>query len=297
MKIITEHIAQVLSPALKSKLSEFRHYMGLNIAGYAQNLVEWHGAVPAGWATFPQIDSRRSRVYTGRADTFAYSHHHSVCRFKDRYVIAWSNGLAHEDASGQEPHYSWSSDAQSWAPDRTLVHTDPESGVVRNQAGVYADQEYMYIFVGYAKPHAIAEPGMTSIVTKKMRLDVYRSRDLETWEEFQGVADDIYLFEGPRLTREGKLLCCGIHQPNYDEAMMLIWDDPSDPTAKPRRVIVSGAAEGIKPEQGTWYQNDEGRIYVWQRDGGHLTRLGLTWSDDGGDSWSPMVSTDFPNTN
>ena len=35
---------------------------------------------------------------------------------------------------------------------------------------------------------------------------------------------------------------------------------------------------------------------MWQRDGGNLTRLGLTWSDDGGESWSEMVSTDFPNT-
>lgn len=296
MEILTRHVARTLSSELQKKLNEFRHLMGLHLAGYAHDIVEWHGVVPNGWATFPLLESQRSRVYSGRADSFAYSHHHSICKFRDRYVVTWSNGMYHEDAPGQEPHYSWSYDASQWVPDRSIVETDPDSGVVRNQAGLYADDRYVYVFVGYAEPHAHAEPGMTSIVTKKMRLDVYRSADLVKWDEFIGVAEDIYLFEGPRLTRDGKLLCCGIHQPNYDEAKILIWDDPSDPTTTPRSKIISGAEEGIKPEQGTWYQTDDGRIWLWQRDGGHLTRLGLTWSDDGGETWSPLVSTDFQNT-
>ena len=32
------------------------------------------------------------------------------------------------------------------------------------------------------------------------------------------------------------------------------------------------------------------------RDSGYRTRLALTWSDDGGESWSPFVSTTFQNT-
>jgi hypothetical protein len=295
MNIITRHIAEVLAPELTDKLGEFQHYMGLGIAGY-QDVVEWHGVVPEGWAYFPQIQAKRSRVYTGRADTFAYSHHQGICKFQDYYVAAWSNGFAHEDAPGQEPHYSWSTDAESWMPNHTIVHTDPTQGVVRNLAGLYADDQYLYAFVGYTMPYAVARPGMTSIQTRSMRLDLYRTKDLENWDEYLGITDDIYLFEGPRLTREGKLLCCGIHQSNYDEAIMLIWDDPTDLTVHPRRIMVSGMAEGIRPEQGTWYQTDDGRIWMWQRDGGHLTRLALTWSDDGGKTWSPMVSTNFPNT-
>ena len=296
MNILTRHIAQVLSPELEKKLSEFRHYMGINLAGFSQDVVEWHGVVPEGWAEFPHIPSKRSRVYTGRSDTFSYSHHHSICKFKERYVVAWSNGLAHEDAAGQEPHYAWSDDAATWSSDRVIVHTDPASGLIRNLGGLFADDNYLYAFVGTATPAGVAEPGMTSNITKKNRLDLYRTSDLESWEEHLGVVDDFYLFEGPRLTREGKLLCCGINEFNHDEALILIWDDPSDPTTSPRRILVSGAEEGVRPQQGTWYQTDDGRIWIWQRDGGHLTRLGLTWSDDGGDTWNPIVSTNFQNT-
>ena len=296
MEILTRHVAKTLSDGLQKKLNEFRDLIGLHIAGYEHDIVEWHNVVPTGWACFPQLQSMRSRVYSGRSDTFAYSHHHSICKFKNRYVVAWSSGMYHEDMAGQEVHYSWSKDAAQWAPDRVIVHTDPESGVVRNQAGLFADDRYVFAFVGYAEPHEREEPGVTSILTKKMRLDMYRSEDLEHWEEFCGIADDIYLFEGPRKTREGKLLCGGINQANPDEAKILLWDDPSDLTVPPRTRIVSGAAEGIVPMQATWYQTDDGRIWMWQRDGGHPTRLGLTWSDDGGETWSLMVSTDFQNT-
>ncbi|MCK5732653.1 MAG: exo-alpha-sialidase, partial [Candidatus Latescibacteria bacterium] len=41
---------------------------------------------------------------------------------------------------------------------------------------------------------------------------------------------------------------------------------------------------------------DEGRIYMWQRDGSLSCKLGISWSDDEGDTWSEMYRTDFPNT-
>jgi hypothetical protein len=163
-------------------------------------------------------------------------------------------------------------------------------------AGLYADDRYLYALVGHAEPKGLAEPGMTSIVTKTMRLDVYRTNDLEHWDEFRGVVDDIYLFEGPRRTQDDKLLCAGIHQSHWGEAVILIWDDPSDLTKAPRQLITSGEPEGIVPEQGTWYQTDDGRIWLWHRDGGHMTRLALQWSDDNGETWSPMTSTTFQNT-
>ena len=296
LNTMTRHVANVLSPGLANTMNEFRHFLGMTIAGYQDRVVEWHGVVPDGWARFSAVASVRSRVYSGRADTYAYSHHQAICKFGDRYVAAWSNGFAHEDAVGQEPHYARSCDGATWSADRPIVKTDPATGMVRNMAGLYADQHYLYAFVGRAKPRETAEPGMTSIVTKAMQLDLYRTKDLETWEEFPGIADDIYLFEGPRPTADGKLLCSGIHQSHWGEATVLIWDDPSDLTTRPRSLILSGEEEGIVPEQGTWYQTDSGRIYLWQRDGGHLTRLALNWSDDGGETWSPMISTDFPNS-
>jgi hypothetical protein len=50
------------------------------------------------------------------------------------------------------------------------------------------------------------------------------------------------------------------------------------------------------PEQGTWYQTDDGRIWMYQRDDTLSGYLGLTVSDDEGETWSPLMQTDFPNT-
>ena len=95
------------------------------------------------------------------------------------------------------------------------------------------------------------------------------------------------------MTRGGRLLCCGVDLANH-HAMVLIWDDPAHPEARPCVVDIPPSPEGVLPEEGTWYQTDDGRIWMYQRNGSACCRLGLVWSDDEGDTWSDLLHTDFP---
>jgi hypothetical protein len=141
-------------------------------------------------------------------------------------------------------------------------------------------------------------------------MDVYETTDMEHWKQHERICDNVYLFECPRMTRGGKLICCGFDMMDH-HGMVLIWDKtstPADktlplrgigkvyPVDKPRVVNISPSPEGVLPEQGTWYQADDGRIWMYQRDSTISCRLALTWSDDEGETWSDLLRTDFPNT-
>jgi hypothetical protein len=90
-------------------------------------------------------------------------------------------------------------------------------------------------------------------------------------------------------------MCCGFDLVDH-HGMVLIWDDPSQAAENPRVIDIPASSEGVLPEQGTWYQTDDGRIWMYQRDSSISCRLGLTWSDDGSETWSDLIRTDFPNT-
>jgi hypothetical protein len=119
---------------------------------------------------------------------------------------------------------------------------------------------------------------------------------LEHWEHAENICDNVYLFEGPRPTLDGKLICCGFDYFGDHHAMVLTWDDSTQLGKSPRVVHIGPSPDGVLPEQGTWYQTDDGRIWMYQRDSALSCRLALTWSDDGGETWSDLVRTDFANS-
>jgi hypothetical protein len=260
-------------------------------------LTDWHPVIPEGWGQFPQAPFERSVIYRGDPESWAYSHHQTITKFRDRYVASWSNGFLHEDYVGQEVHCASSTDGANWSEPSVVAHTPSETKLVRNNAGLYADDDCLYCYVGVAKDFGrdVAPPGMSVLKEQHIRLDVYKTSDLANWEHFENICGNVYLFEAPRRTEGGRLMCCG-----YDLAdnhgMILIWDDPEKPWSKPRVVHLEKSPDGVLPEQGTWYQADDGRIWMYQRDSTISCRLALTWSDDEGDTWSPLIRTDFPNS-
>jgi hypothetical protein len=292
----THHVLNLLAPQLASELDQFRMRLSVISAGYPV-VTDWHPVLPEGWGQFPPAPVERATVYRGSAETWAYSHHQAISRFGDRYIAAWSNGFAHEDYVGQEVHGAWSADGLRWSEPFVIAPTPVESGLMRHNAGLYGADGQLYCYVGVAQDlgREAAPPGMFSLSEPRIYLDVYETRDLERWTHHERVCEHIDLYEGPRRTRGGKLLCCGFDVRDH-HAMALIWDDPTTLAAPPRVVDVPISAEGLRPEQGTWYQTDDGRIWMYQRESTQDCRLALTWSDDEGETWSDLVRTDFPNT-
>ncbi len=77
---------------------------------------------------------------------------------------------------------------------------------------------------------------------------------------------------------------------------MLAWDARESLAESPRAMRIPPSSDGLSPEQGTWYQTDDGCIWMYLRDGSISCRLALSWSEDEGETWSPPLRTDFPNT-
>jgi hypothetical protein len=292
----TLHIVNIVTPRLAAGMNDFRMRLAAANAGYPV-LTDWHPVIPDGWGKFPSLPFQRGCVYRGDARTWAYSHHQSITKFGDKYVASWSNGFLHEDYIGQEVHFAWSIDGARWSEPQVVVHTTPESKLVRSNAGLYASKDALYCYVCVAKDYGrdVSLPGMSVLKEQHIRLDVFETRDLIHWKRHERICDNIALYEEPRPTLGGKLLCCGFDLSDH-HGMVLIWDDPSNPAARPRVVDIPMSPEGVLPEEGTWYQTDDGRIWMYQRDSAMTGHLAITFSDDEGETWSPLVRTDFPNS-
>jgi len=293
----TQRTWSVIDPKLAARMSEYRLRLSVLSCGYPI-LTDWHPAIPQGWGEFPHAPVERARVYRGNEKSWAYSHHQTIVKFGDKYVVSWSNGFLHEDYVGQEVHYAWSVDGLSWSEPQVLVHTPVESRLVRNNAGLCAAGGQLYCYVCVAKDFGrdVAEPGMASLVDQHIQLDVYSTDDLKNWKHEDNICDSVYLFEGPRQTADGDYMCCGFDYFGNHQAMVLTWDDASQLGGPPRVRRIDPSEGGVLPEQGTWYQTDDGRIWMYQRDSSESCRLGLTWSDDRGETWSDLLRTDFPNS-
>ena len=294
--VSTYRVVNVVEPKLAKAMDNYRFRLAAVYSGYSV-LTDWHPVIPDGWGLFPQVPFRRSVVYRGDAKTWAYSHHQAITKFKDKYVVSWSNGFLHEDYVGQEVHYAWSTDAANWSKPQVVAPTPKGEKLVRNNAGLYATADKLYCYVCVAKDYGrdVAAPGMSVLHDQHIRLDVYETSDLENWTHRENICPNIYLFEGPRQTKGGKIMCCGFDLVDH-HGMVLIWDDPARLADPPRVVDIQASSEGVLPEQGTWYQTDDGRIWMYQRDSSITGHLAITFSDDEGETWSDLVRTNFPNS-
>ena len=296
MQIRQEKVVSIVTPELAAQMLDFKMKMSAFGAGYT-SLEEWNPGLPPTWGSYPQAAFDVSEIYHGSADAFAYNHHHAISKLKDQYVASWSAARRDEDVPGQQVHYALSQDGKHWSPESVLVATEPTSGIVRNNAGLCADAGRLYDFVGVAEgARAATDPSLTSFVADHIRLDVYVTEDGINWKERQSIAENIYLFEGPHRLRDGGHLCGGSAFLGVQEPLALLWQPGQELDSPPQVIHIPWTDRRIRPVQGTWYQTDDGRIWMYFRDVGFSTRLALTWSDDGGQTWTDLALTDMPNT-
>ena len=118
----TVHVLDVVNRELAGNIRAFQFRLGAVQSGYPV-VTDWHTPIADGWGQFPQVPVRRAAVYRGNADTWGYSHHQTIAKWGDKYVVSWSNGLAHEDCPGQEVHCAWSDDGVNWSEPDVVVPT------------------------------------------------------------------------------------------------------------------------------------------------------------------------------
>ncbi len=244
----------------------------------------------------PRVKLQRNRVYTGEGEAGTYNHHSQIARFQGRYFFAFSNSEVYEDYPGQSTMLAVSDTGSEWSEARCVVPGDRESGHLRWTSGLYSDEERLYLFgVAHYATLDASVPGMRRFEWGRSRLDLHVSSDGENWEAHEGIAGDkTFIFEEPRLTAEGRLMC-GATQDGHPVALFF---DPEDMCSSPEVVPMpepEGSADFPYGET-SWYQTPEGLIVMWFRDEAQSLRLFAALSEDGGQSWSPPLLADFPDS-
>ena len=242
MRVVKKTEVSVLSHSLAQQIRDFDLRLAMRYAGYPDPAVGYP-PMAEDWGRFPQARVTRSKVYYGN-EAYSYNHHHTLARFADRYLVSWSSGLAHEDHPGQQVRYAVSPDGLQWGEGKVLAATDPDSEIVRNNVGMFAAESFLYALVGVCNTRGNRQLGMCSMEAERLRLDVYRTTDLERWELCEGVAERAYAFEAPRPTSGGTMLCCGTAIDDWAQGLVLLWDNTDD-LSRPPRVVEIPRADGL----------------------------------------------------
>lgn len=262
----------------------------------------------AGQGVIPRHEMTRHSVFKTATDLGTYNHHPNIVQWRGEYWFAWDNCMVNEEWPGQRTFIAHSPDGMNWSERILVADGDAGCGMLRNLGGLYARGDTLYAFIQekWDLAHATA-PGMSVHDNTKVsvRNDLWASRDGRTWElAKKQYVDTRWMFENPRLTREGRLL-----SPMTDHQGrpgVLLWPG-DDPRTEPEIILqpwhgnegnyFAGHDEGIFCYgEATWYTDDDHRIWMYWRDESASTYLGLTLSEDGGRTWTEVMRTNFPDS-
>lgn len=256
-----------------------------------------HGTKGAEPAIIPHIrNSKRKIVYYGNEFGGSYNHHNQIAKFKGRYYFAWSNGFRNEEDAGQRVLLAESDDCMNWSEPCIVLDTAQGEEIAHNCVAMHSTEDTLYIVIMTEETiHDETATGMRRINPETAYMDVYKSSDGKKWGKAFSYGTRIkWIFEAPRLTSEGRLMC--VCNTKKDGPAILLW--PGSDICETPEFIHIPEPEGASFPYGesTWYQMDNGRIIIFWRDEGASCRMYVNYSDDNGRTWSVPVLSDIPDS-
>ena len=301
--IYERKMIDVLTPELKHLIHDYFNLHQYAPAGVTSEC-EYRG-----FGVIPLNEMARHSVFKTSTELGTYNHHSSLVKWKGEYWFGWDNCMVNEEWPGQRTFISHSPDGVSWSERILVADGDEERGMLRNLGGLYSYGDTLYAFIQekWDLAHATA-PGMSVHDNTKVsiRNDIWASRDGVAWDLVkENYADVRWMFEKPRLTSEGRLMAPMTG--HNGEPGVLLWPG-CDPLAEPKVIrqlwlgkeypdYFEGHDEGIFCYgEATWYTDDDNRIWMYLRDESAATYLGLSLSEDGGESWTEVMRSNFPDS-
>ena len=200
---------------------------------------------------------------------------------------------------GQQVLIASSADGLVWSAPQPAVPRQIKENLVHCSVGLMASEHGLYLFCGTKMNlhDDKAAPGMHGFGPKARRWDLHSSQDGNHWQLrtprlLDAGSGHNAIYEAPRFTRDGVLMCGGTH----NGPAVFRWPG-RDPTERPE-VIAVPPTPGLRFPYGeaTWHQTRDALIVMFWRDEAHSTRLHVNSSKDGGRSWTMPVITDIPNS-
>ena len=304
-RIRDERMISVLAPSLR-RLSYYMHLdFAFKVCGC--RMTDTHEDTFASDTAAPLAKMTRHPVFTATPETGTYNHHQQLVKGRGRYIFGWSNGLVNEEFPGQRVLLATSADGESWSEPTPLVKGDEDEGAVCSIVGMHSSEERLVVFCRTEWDLAHAKnPGMSGhdIHSTPSKIDLYYTTDGENWQTKPFTEEPLMLFEGPRLTAGGRLLM----PISLSQAPgVCLWEN-ADPLAKRRIVMLpyeggfgedywSGKQAGIFPYgEASWYQTDDGRIWLYHRDESASGYVRIALSEDDGETWTAPMLSDMPDS-
>jgi len=294
-------MADVLSPELKKATRDYFWMEQLRLAGCTHEKFGDKGSIPS-------VPMERRSVFRTTKEMGTYNHHACIVKWRGRFWYGWSNGIEHELRPGQRCTIASSDDAYTWSEPRVFVEGSVEKGIVRCVGGLYPWGDTLFALVRRLTNYALAtDPGMVALDLKEVACtyDLYETSDGESWKLTNAEHIDVNnMIEKPRLTNEGRLLAPASDQDLRPVAVLWPGDDPRE---APRIIPIPLRSHPDDYHQGhdygqfpygeaSFYTDDDNRIWFWHRDESGSGYLHVTTSEDGGETWSELYRTNFPDS-
>ena len=259
-------------------------------------------------SVIPVCEMQRNSVFKTTTELGTYNHHSSLVKWKGEFWCGWDNCMVNEDWPGQRTFIARSEDGVNWSERILVADGDEENGMVRTLTGLYPKGDALYAFIQekWDLAHATA-PGLSAHDNTKVsfRDDIWATQDGTNWQIVkEGYMDTQWVFENPRLTHEGRLMVATTDSRNRPGVLLWPGDDPLE---TPKMVMQPWPGNGEEllesldlgwyiHGQATWYTDDDHRIWMYWRDESASEYLGLALSEDGGETWTEVMRSNFPSS-
>jgi hypothetical protein len=273
----------------------------------------------AGEGSIPNMEIKRYIVSAASVENGSYNCHPTMTKWKGKYWYGWMSHPTDEERPGQSIYVSSSDDGTSWPERRLAVDGDDDDRMFRTICAFipYGDKLYMILLTHWLRDDESVDPGMADTNrptlhykvqewTQFTRTDLWVTNDGITWREDQAGFLDIYrTTESPRLTPEGRLMAFA--STNERCPAVVLWPG-NNPAEQPEVIKMpfkgkdawhfsEGHDYGMYLYgEGSWYADDDSRLWMWMRDDSGSSYLGCAISEDGGESWTEPMRSNFPDS-
>ena len=250
----------------------------------------------------------RHVVFRASEEGGSYNHNAMLVRWKDGYWCAWHNCPADEAGQGQRVLVARSDDARAWSEPFFVADGGAQGGVLRLLSGLYSRGDKLYAVIKKEWDLTRAtNPGMNAHDPTKPSYtnDLWVTSDGANWEIAKADHLDIVrINENPRVTADGRLMAAATLRGMTPGVLLWPGDDPEE---RPEVVAIPyegrpddyycGHDEGLfLYGESSWYTDDNGQIWMWHRDESGACCLGVAMSTDGGQTWTQVMRSNFPDS-
>ncbi|MFH0963637.1 MAG: exo-alpha-sialidase [Planctomycetota bacterium] len=286
MAVLDEPV-KLLSDGVLAKIRQMTYWDAIRYD--YERPCDWNHGLTDEWGHLPRLEARRAVLYRAEPDKWGYCHHQQLCYGLGRYFAVWSAGIHHEMHRHQEIRFSTSSDGLSWSANGRLV-AEPETSHDIYQAGaLYGCDDYVAAycntFIGSDADEEIRKKGGTA----PRGVEIFVTTDGVAWERKGLIGGNLAIHESPRMTSKGRLVTTADRRSK--EPLFLIFE--KGPLSPPRVIEFPLPSADLPLHECTWYETGDGRLWMLFRDETVSLRLRLSVSEDGGETWSVPVLTNF----